>query len=42
LTEAVRLQFEAATLRLVLIRLHGRLGNEARARALAREVQAAL
>jgi hypothetical protein len=42
LTEAVRLQFEAATLRLVLIRLYGRLGNEARARALAQEVQAVL
>jgi hypothetical protein len=42
LTEAVRLQIEAATLRLVLIRLYGRLGNEARALALARDAQAAL
>jgi cytochrome c-type biogenesis protein CcmH/NrfG len=42
LTEAIRLQCEAATLRLVLIRLYGRLGNDARARALAQDVQAAL
>jgi hypothetical protein len=42
LTDALRLQCEAATLRLVLMRLYRRLGNEARARSLAQEAQAVL
>ena len=42
LTDALRLQCEAATLRLVLMRLHMRLGNEDRAWSLAQEVQAVL
>ena len=42
LTDALRLQCEAATLRLMLIRLYMRLGNVARARSLAREAQTVL
>ncbi len=42
LTDALQLQCEAATLRLILIRLYMRLGNVARARALAREAQTVL
>jgi hypothetical protein len=42
LTDALHLQCEAATLRLMLIRLHMRLGNVARARSLAREAQTVL
>ncbi|HWC01756.1 MAG TPA: hypothetical protein VHF87_03215 [Methylomirabilota bacterium] len=42
LTDALRLQCEAATLRLVLVRLYTRLGNAERARSLARESQALL
>jgi Flp pilus assembly protein TadD len=42
LTDALHLQCEAATLRLMLIRLHMRLGNVPRARSLAREAQTVL
>jgi hypothetical protein len=42
MTEALRLQCEAARLRLVLIRLYVRLGDVRLARALAREIQARL
>ena len=42
LTDALHLQCEAATLRLMLIRLYMRLGNVARARSLAREAQTVL
>jgi hypothetical protein len=42
LTDALRLQLEAATLRLVLMRLHMRLGNVTRAGALAQEGHAVL
>jgi Flp pilus assembly protein TadD len=42
LTDALQLQCEAATLRLILIRLYMRLGNVARARSLAREAQTVL
>ena len=42
LSETARLQRETATLRLVLMRLHMRLGSKDRAEALARESQAVL
>ena len=42
LTDALQRQCEAAGLRLVLLRLHMRLGNEGRARSLAQETQAVL
>jgi Flp pilus assembly protein TadD len=42
LTDALHLQCEAATLRLMLIPLYMRLGDVARARSLAREAQAVL
>ena len=41
-TDALQRQCEAAVLRLILMRLHMRLGNEDRARSLAQEVQAGL
>jgi hypothetical protein len=40
LTDALQRQYEAAVLRLILMRLHMRLGNADRARSLAHEVQA--
>jgi hypothetical protein len=42
MTEALRLHCEAARLRLVLLRLYMKVGDVRRARALAREIQAAL
>lgn len=42
LTDALQRQCEAAGLRLVLLRLHMRLGNAGRARSLAQEVRAIL
>ena len=42
LRDTARVQLETATLRLVLMRLHMRLGNADRAKALARETQAVL
>jgi len=42
LRETARVQLETAALRLVLMRLHMRLGNWDRAKALARETQAVL